>query len=198
MNGPKLPSFTATEVAFGNMEPGQNRTRTATVRNNGSSDLTISAFDIVPQGATPAAAFTITTPPKTTVLAGSTITVPLRCTASDTGSYSAKLRVTSNGTPSVIELPLTASVRLATSVQEDNLVLGQVQVWPNPATSQVVVTVGAPSTLRIISIDGRIMTTIEVESGTTSVPVESLPIGTYQLVIQHGLAVRSMTLEVIR
>lgn len=198
INGPKLPSFTATEVAFGNMEPGQNRTRTATVRNSGSSDLTISSFDIAPQGATPATAFAITTPPKTTVLAGSTITIPLRCTSSDTGSYSAKLRVTSNGTPSVIELSLTASVRLATSVQEDNLALGPVQVWPNPATSHVVVTVGAPSVLRIVSVDGRIMATMQVESGTTSVPVESLPMGTYQLVLQHGLAVRSMTLEVIR
>lgn len=198
VNGPKLPVFTATEVAFGNMEPGQIRTRTATVRNNGSSDLTISAFDIAPQGTTPAAAFTITTPPKTTVLAGSTISIPLRCSASDTGSYTAKLRVTSNGTPSVIELPLTASVRLATSVQEDNVALGAVSVWPNPTTSHVMVTVGAQSVVRLVTLEGKIVTTVPVEPGTTSIPVDALPVGSYQLVIQHGMAFRTTTLEITR
>lgn len=198
LNGPKLPVFTATEVAFGNMEPGQNRTRTATVRNNGSSDLTISSFDIVAQGATPAAAFTITSPPKNTVLAGSTITIPLRCTASDTGAYSAKLRVTSNGTPSSIELPLTASVRLATSVQEDNIALGAVQVWPNPTASKIMVMVGAPSTLSIVSLDGSVVLSSQVDSGTTAIPLEGIPSGRYQLVLMHGLAIRTMPLEVTR
>lgn len=198
VNGPKLPIFTTTEVAFGNMEPGQNRTRTATVRNNGTSDLTISAFDIVPQGTTPTAAFSITTPPKTTVLAGSTITIPLRCTASDTGSYSAKLRVSSNGTPAVIELPLTARVLIPTSVQEDQLAMGAVQVWPNPAATHVMVTVGAPSHVRVVTLEGKIAASLPVEAGTTSIPLDGLPIGSYQLVLQHGMAVRSTTLEITR
>lgn len=198
INGPKLPSFTTTEVAFGNMEPGQNRTRTATVRNSGTSDLTISSFDIVAQGQTPASAFTITTPPKTAVLAGSTITIPLRCTSSDTGAYRAVLRVTSNGTPAMIELPLTANVRIPTSVHEDQLALGSVQVWPNPAVSRITVMVGASSTLRLISLDGRVLFSTQVEPGTATVPLDDVPSGRYQLILMHGLAIRTMPIEITR
>jgi hypothetical protein len=89
-------------------------------------------------------------------------------------------------------------VRLATSVQEDNLALGAVQVWPNPTSSQFVVSVGAPSRIRIVSLDGRVVITADVPSGTTPLPVDGLPSGSYQLVIQHGLAFRSMTVEITR
>jgi len=198
VNGPKLPVFTTTEVAFGNLEPGQNRTRTATVRNNGSSDVAISAFDIIPQGSTPATAFTITSTPKNTVLAGSTVTIPLRCAASDTGTYSAKLRVTSNGTPGVIELPLTANVRIATSVHEDNIALGALRAWPNPASSHIVVSLGAAANILLVSTDGSIIATWAVDAGTTSLPLDGLAIGNYQLVVQRGLAARTLSLQISR
>lgn len=195
-NGPKLPVFTVTEVSFGDLEPGNSRNRTATVRNNGTSDLTVSAFDIVPLGKTPASAFTITATPKNTVLAGSTITVPLRCTASDTGAYSAHLKVTSNGTPSVIELSLVANVKMATSVHEDQLEMGLVSVWPNPATTRLQVSVGAPSQAMIVSLTGIVLRTENLSVGTSTIDVSGLPIGSYQLILMHGLAVKSTTFEI--
>lgn len=191
-NGSKLPTFTATEINFGALDPGQNRQRTATLRNNGTSDLNVSKFEIIPQGSTPSGGFVITTPPKNVVSAGSSITIPLRCVASDTGTYRATLRITSDGTPATIDLPLLATVNVATSVSEDLARMGDVAVWPNPTSAALTIRVEAASTATIVNTLGSRVLTVAVEPGTTTLDLRSLPKGTYQLMLTHGIGMRTL------
>lgn len=191
-NGSKLPAFTANEVNFGMVDMGQSRSRTATLRNNGASDLSVNKVEIVPEGATPALAFIITTLPKTTVPASGTITYPLRFVAPDTGTFRAKLRVTTDGTPSVVEMQLLATVQVPTSVSEDVAAMGSIRVWPNPTTSSLSVYVEAPSQATLVNAAGNAVRSWTTDTGTTSIDVSGLAKGAYRLVLTHGLGVRSI------
>lgn len=195
-NGSKLPQFTATELNFGSLESGQNRNRTVTLKNNGTSDLNISKFEIMPQGKTPTGGFVISTPPKNVVSAGSTITIPLRCVATDTGAYRASLRVVSDGNPGSVEMSLIATVGTATSVSEDAAQMGAVMLWPNPAATAFSVRVEAPCRALLINSAGAQVSSLELPAGTSSIDVTNLARGAYRMVIMHGLAVRSMSLIV--
>lgn len=195
-NGSKLPQFTAAELNFGSLESGSNRNRTVTLRNNGTSDLNVSKFEIIPQGKTPSGGFVITTPPKNVVTASSTITIPLRCVATDTGTYRATLRVVTDGNPSTVDMQLLATVGTATSVQEDFAAMGTVSVWPNPASSSFSVQVGAPCRAMLINSVGAMVGSWSVEAGTTKLDVTDLPKGAYRLVLTHGLGIRAIGLIV--
>ena len=197
-NGTKLPEFTATQVVFGTMNAGQTRTRTATIRNVGTSDLNVSNYETVSEGITPANAFSITAAPKTVILSGSSVSVPLRCTASDTGLYSGKLRVTSDGTPSLIEIQLIALVSPTVSVQEDNAAMGPVMLWPNPATSTVSVTAHTSMQATIVALDGTVVYRGVIEPGIVSIDVRSLASGTYNLILIHGFGIRTVPLLIAR
>ncbi|MBU3698925.1 MAG: hypothetical protein FGM33_02790 [Candidatus Kapabacteria bacterium] len=195
-NGSKLPSFSANEINFGAMESGQTRNRTATLRNNGTSDMNVSKYEIVPQGSTPTSAFSIPTPPRTTVSAAGSITIPVRCTGADTGTYRAVLRVTSDGTPSSIDLPLVATVQLATSVSEDLAAMGTVNVWPNPTSTSFSLQTLAPCKATLVNSVGAMISSWAVEPGTSNVDVAGLPKGAYRLVLTHGLGVRTLSVIV--
>ncbi|MBC8124682.1 MAG: S8 family serine peptidase [Candidatus Kapabacteria bacterium] len=197
-NGTKLPEFTTTQVGFGTMSPGQTRSRTATIRNIGTSDLNVSSYETFSEGTTPANAFSITIAPKTVILAGSSASVPLRCTGTDTGSYTGKLRVTSDGTPAVIEIPLFALVSPAVSVQEDNAAMGPIGVWPNPATNTVSLTAYTSMQATIVALDGTVVYRGAIEPGLVSLDVRSLASGTYNLILIHGFGMRTLPLVITR
>ena len=197
-NGTKLPEFSTTQLGFGTMQSGEFRNRVATLRNTGTSDLTISSFEVVAEGSTPANAFTITTQPRTTVTAGGSINIPMRATGSDTGTYTGKLRVRSDGNPSVIDLALFAQVTPVVSVWEDLSAMGAVNVWPIPASDRLSVSVYAPSQITLFSIDGRVIISIQAEPGTTVLDVSALPPGSYHLMLVHGLGIRSIPVMVQR
>ncbi|MCX6141502.1 MAG: S8 family serine peptidase [Candidatus Kapabacteria bacterium] len=197
-NGTKLPEFTTTQVGFGVMTSGQSKTRTATIRNVGTSDITVSKYETVSDASTPVDAFSITAAPKTTIGAGSSVSVPLKCTATDTGTYTGKLRVTSDGAPSVIELPLFALVSPAVSVEEDNTAIGPVIVWPNPATSSISIRAYASMQATIFALDGTVVYQGSIEPGTVSLDVRSLAAGTYNLILFHGYGMRSVPIVISR
>lgn len=195
-NGSKLPQFTAAELNFGSLESGSNRNRTVTLRNNGTSDMNVSKFEIIPQGKTPSGGFVITTQPKNVVTASSTITIPVRCVATDTGSYRATLRVVTDGNPSTVDMQLLATVGTATSVHEDVAAMGTVSLWPNPASSSFSLQVGAPCRAMLINSVGQMVGSRSVEAGTTKLDVSDLPKGAYRVVLTHGLGIRAIGLIV--
>jgi len=197
-NGTKLPEFTTSQVGFGIMEPGQVRSRTATIKNTGTSDVNVSAYATLSEGTTPANVFTISSTPKDVVPAGGSISVPLRCTATDVGQYSGKLRVTSDGTPNIIEIILAALVNPPTSVQEDLFAMGPVTVGPNPASATLAITGYTPMQITLISLGGSIVHRYTVEPGTTAIDIRSIPAGAYQLVMIHGMGIRTVPISIIR
>lgn len=197
-NGTKLPEFTTTLLNFGSMESGQNKTRTAAVRNTGSSDLTVSKFETVSDGATPADAFTITSQPKTLIPSGGSISIPLRCAGTTPGTYNGKLRMTSDGTPSVIELALTAIVTPPVSVAEDVMAMGSATAWPNPATSELTIRAFVPMTLHVVSASGELVARYDVQPGTSQIDVRGIAQGAYTLVMMHGAGMRSMPIVIQR
>lgn len=197
-NGTKLPEFTTTLLNFGSMESGQNKTRTASVRNTGTSDITVSKFETVSDGATPADAFTITSQPKTTIASGGSISIPLRCAGTAPGTYNGKLRMTSDGTPSVVELALTAIVTPPVSVAEDVMAMGSATAWPNPATSELTIRAFVPMTVTLITASGELAARYDVQPGTSQIDVRSLPQGAYTLVMTHGAGMRSMPIVITR
>ncbi len=197
-NGTKLPEFTTTLLNFGTMESGQNKTRTASVRNNGTSDIAVSKFETASEGATPADAFTITTSPKTVVPAGGSISIPLRCTGTTPGTYNGKLRITSDGTPSVIELALTAIVTPPVSVAEDVMAMGSATAWPNPATTDLSIRAYVPMSVSLVSATGERIALYDVQPGESHLDVRSLPQGMYTLVMMHGAGMRTMPIVIQR
>ena len=197
-NGTKLPEFTTTLLNFGSIESGQNKTRTASVRNTGTSDITVSKFETVSEGATPSDAFTITQQPKTTIPSGGSISIPLRCAGTTPGTYNGKLRMTSDGTPSVVELALTAVVTPAVSVAEDVMAIGSATAWPNPATTEVTIRAYVPMTVTLIAASGELTARYDVQPGTSQFDVRSLPQGAYTLVMTHGAGMRTMPIVIQR
>ncbi|MEY3385277.1 MAG: hypothetical protein RIR53_88 [Bacteroidota bacterium] len=195
-NGSKIPAFSSNEINFGSLESGQTRNRTATLRNNGTSDLSISKVEIIPQGSTPASAFSIPTPPRTTVTAGGSISIPLRCVGAEVGTYRATLRVSTDGTPASIDLPLVAVVQVPTSVSEDLEAMATVSVWPNPTSTFFSLQTGAPCSAMLVNSAGMVVTTWAVEPGTSRVDVAGLPKGAYRLVLTHGLGMRAISVIV--
>ena len=197
-NGTKLPEFTTTLLNFGSMESGQNKTRTASVRNTGTSDITVSKFETVSDGSTPTDAFSITTQPKTTIASGGSISIPLRCAGTTPGTYNGKLRMTSDGTPSVVELALTAIVTPPVSVAEDVMAMGSATAWPNPATSELTIRAFVPMTVTLITASGELAARYDVQPGTSQIDVRSLTQGAYTLVMTHGAGMRSMPIVITR
>ncbi len=197
-NGTKLPEFTSTLLNFGSMESGQSKTRTASVRNNGTSDITVTKFETVSEGSTPTDAFVITSSPKTTITAGGSISIPLRCSGTTPGTYNGKLRMTSDGTPSVVELALTAIVTPPVSVAEDVLAMGAATAWPNPATTELSVRAYVPMSVSLVSATGELVARYDVQAGDTHIDVRSLPQGMYTLVMMHGAGMRTMPIVIQR
>lgn len=197
-NGTKLPEFTTSQVGFGVMTPGQSKTRTATIRNVGTTDVTVSKYEAVSTGTTPVDAFTISATPRTTIPSGSSVSVPLKCTASDTGAYTGNLRVTSDGTPTVIELPLFALVSPAVSVEEDNAAIGPVTVWPNPATTNISIKAYVSMQATIFALDGTVVYQGSIGPGTVSLDIRALAAGTYNLILFHGYGMRSVPIVIVR
>lgn len=197
-NGTKLPEFTSTLLNFGSMESGQSKTRTASVRNNGTSDITVTKFETVSDGSTPTDAFVITSAPKTTITAGGSISIPLRCSGTTPGTYNGKLRMTSDGTPSVVELALTAIVTPPVSVAEDVLAMGAATAWPNPATTELSVRAYVPMSVSLVSATGELVARYDVQAGDTHIDVRSLPQGMYTLVMMHGAGMRTMPIVIQR
>lgn len=196
-NGTKIPQFTTSQLGFGTIDQGQGRTRTATLRNLGESDLTITSFETSSVGATPANAFSITAPPRTSVTAGGSISIPLRCEATDTGSYEGRLIIKSDGTPATIELPLFALVVMPVSVM-DFADTGISTFWPNPASSTLTIQVSGATGITIASTDGRVVHTGTLESGTQALDVSTLPTGAYHIILLRGRSVRSFPLTIVR
>ena len=197
-NGTKLPEFTTILLNFGSMESGQNKTRTASVRNNGTSDITVSKFETVSDGTTPADAFSITSTPKTTISSGASISIPLRCTGTTPGTYNGKLRMTSDGTPSVVELALTAIVTPPVSVTEDVMAMGAATAWPNPATTELSVRAFVPMTVSLVSSKGELVARYDVQPGESRLDVRSFPQGMYTLIMMHGAGMRTMPIVIQR
>lgn len=197
-NGTKLPEFTTTLVNFGTMESGQSKTRTATVRNSGTSDITVTKFESVSEGTTPTDAFEITSTPRTIVPAGGSISIPLRCSGTSPGTYNGKLRMTSDGTPSVVELALTAIVTPPVSVAEDVMAMGAATAWPNPATTDLTVRAYVPMSIRLVSATGERVASFDVHPGESRLDVRSFPQGMYTLVMTHGAGMRTMPIAIQR
>ena len=106
--------------------------------------------------------------------------------------------MTSDGTPSVVELALTAIVTPPVSVAEDVLAMGAATAWPNPATTELSVRAYVPMSVSLVSATGELVARYDVQAGDTHIDVRSLPQGMYTLVMMHGAGMRTMPIVIQR
>ena len=85
----------ASTVAYGSVASGATLTKSFTIRNNGTSVLTISGTTI---DGTNLANFTVTTPPASSIVAGGTTTMVVRFAPTSSGSKVAALHIASSDT----------------------------------------------------------------------------------------------------
>lgn len=193
-SGPKVLAFVADSIAFGNVQPGQTRVRSAAVRNSGTGTASIQSITITPESGTPDSAFRFNSGTPTQVEGDAAASISVRFNMSSPGTYAAVLRVTSDATPATIELRLTASV---TSTSVDNEQLAGIGIAPNPASNLLAITLPtmADYEFSIVDIQGR-----HVHAGTATGPTAVIPLaltpGWYTVVIRSGNSLRSMPLVV--
>jgi Protein of unknown function (DUF1566)/YHYH protein/Abnormal spindle-like microcephaly-assoc'd, ASPM-SPD-2-Hydin len=85
----------ASTVAYGSVASGSSLTKSFTIRNNGTTALTISGTTI--DGAN-LANFTVTTPPASSIIAGGSTTMIVRFAPTSSGSKTAALHIASSDT----------------------------------------------------------------------------------------------------
>ena len=106
--------------------------------------------------------------------------------------------MTSDGTPSVVELALTAIVTPPVSVTEDVMAMGAATAWPNPATTELSVRAFVPMTVSLVSSTGELVARYDVQPGESRLDVRSFPQGMYTLIMMHGAGMRTMPIVIQR
>nr|WP_299033113.1 choice-of-anchor D domain-containing protein [uncultured Tenacibaculum sp.] len=126
-------TFSESPIAFGNVEVGQELSKTITVSNTGNADLEITNVNIV--GGSTASSFSVvggTSSLIRTIAPGDTYTFEVKFTPSSQGFASASIRFFNNSSENKVSLPMngtgTAPAQPAIAFSETGLNFGDVTV----------------------------------------------------------------------
>ncbi len=196
-NGTRILSAATDSVDFGTVASGQNRLRTVQLTSTGESTVAIDSVVVKPLGGTPPDAFVLTRVPEL-IDPGTSENVSVRIYATDTGAYNATIHVYSNAQGDPIQVHLSAVVRAATSVAEQD-VLTSIALYPNPAESEAHLQLPTPAHVSVVDVVGAtVYVAGYVQAGTTMLSIRDLPQGAYRVVIEGDAYRATLPLVIAR
>jgi hypothetical protein len=181
-------------LAFAIENAGETASKTVTIKNTGTADLTIS--DIALSG-TDAADFTVSPSSLSTIAPGASATLTIEFSTVATGDKEAILTITSDDdvTPSVA-IDLTGKIEATTSISK--ILAENTVVSPNPFAQDFTVSLGSNISgsvnLTVRNAHGAAVKTLSNVSGSEEISLTGLGAGIYYLEIasEGGVAVKKV------
>jgi hypothetical protein len=181
-------------LAFAIENAGETASKTVTIKNTGTADLTIS--DIALSG-TDAADFTVSPSSLSPIAPGASATLTIEFSTVATGDKEATLTITSDDavTPSVA-IDLTGKIEATTSISK--ILAENTVVSPNPFAQDFTVSLGSNISgsvnLTVRNAHGAAVKTLSNVSGSEEISLTGLGAGIYYLEIasEGGVAVKKV------